>query len=102
MKNLLPYLGAVALGASFVIATNDKAAAQDPQQSAPVSKIAEIRFIATLQNPASPVGKWDGVKASEGTLIEAKGNEFVVTSKSFGNLHIPMSAVAWYKIAGEN
>lgn len=95
MKNLLPYLGVLALGASIAIAINDKAAAQTPKGPALAQEVSSVQLIG----PSS-----DGVsfEQNQGCSIELKDNEFIVNVKGISKRRIPMSAVAWYHLAGEN
>lgn len=98
MKNFLPYLGALALGASFVIAPNDKATAQTPSTPVLGREITEIHFATPLDFAGLPK---KAIVADDNTRIELRGSEFAVSVKGLERYHVPMTAVGRYKIAGE-
>jgi len=102
MKNLLPYLGALALGASIIIATNDKATAQTPQTTSPPAEISELHLI----HGWGPNSQGLVIRKDQGFSIQLRANEFIFSQggpdgKFLGVRHIPMSAVGYYKVAGE-
>lgn len=100
MKNFLPYLGALALGASLVIATQDKAAAQNPEQALTGGReVSEIVFATPLDFRGIPMKM---VVADKNTAIELRGSEFIVNVKELEKYHVPMTAVGRYKFADEN
>ena len=100
MKNLLPYLGALALVASIVIATHDQASAQTPQTTSPPADISQVYLIHGLVPSANPGGVI--INKENGFSIQLRANEFLLRQKDNpGTYRVPMSAVGWYKVSGE-
>jgi hypothetical protein len=100
MKKLLPYLGALVLGASIVIAINGNATGQTPQATSSGAEISQLYLIHGLF--PSPTGGGLVIDSKLGYSMELRANEFIVRHKDNPEVrHIPMSAVGWYKVANE-
>ena len=106
MKNLLlpVSVGAVVVGLTFASSLSKSANAQQPMAVAPRIDVAELGFVQPVSLPKD--GTCSGLvagKRGDGQInqLQLAGSEFIYTSPEAGVIHVPMSAVAYYRLAAE-